>query len=115
MIMNASNNKLVIALLSLIVIMLAVLGYLFWNMNKEPMPEVSVSEPAPAPVPDNTDPKVMDLKPVEENKKSKVKIYTEQVKVDESGDNWDIKVLQTINDSNPEILTTLRDVNNFGE
>lgn len=49
--MNASNNKLVIALLSLIVIMLAVLGYLFWNMNKEPMPEVSVMEQIPTPAP----------------------------------------------------------------
>jgi len=79
------------------------------------MAEVSVTEPTPAPVPDNTDPKVVDPEPVEENEKSKVKIHTEQVKVDESGDNWDIKVLRTINDSKPELLTTLRDVNNFGE
>jgi len=84
-------------------------------MNKEPMAEVSVSEPTPAPV--ETGPKVVDPEPVKEKEKekSKVKIYTEQVKVDENRDNYDVKILRTINNNDPELLTTLRDVNNFGE
>ncbi len=113
--MNWQKDKLTIIWFGIIFVILGVFGYLLWDMNREPMAEVSVTEPTPAPVPDNTDPKVVDPEPVEENEKSKVKIHTEQVKVDESGDNWDIKVLRTINDSKPELLTTLRDVNNFGE
>ena len=103
--MNWEKDKLTIIGFGIIFVILGVFGYLLWDMNKEPMAEVSVTEPTPAPV--EVEPKVMDSEPVEKNKKSKVKIYTEQVKVDENGDNWDIKVLRTINDSNPELLTTL--------
>ncbi len=107
--MNWEKDKLTIIGFGIIFVILAVFGYLLWDMNKEPIAEVSVIEPSPAPspAPANTDPKVVEPEPVEENEKSKVKIYTEQVKVDESGDNWDIKVLRTINDVNPELLTTL--------
>lgn len=105
--MNWQKDKLTIIGFGIIFVILGIFGYLLWDMNREPMAEVSVTEPTPAPVPDNKDPKVVDPEPVEENEKSKVKIYTEQVKVDESGDNWDIKVLRTINDSKPELLTTL--------
>lgn len=103
--MNWQKDKLTIIGFGIIFVILGVFGYLLWDMNRDPMAEVSVIEPTPALV--EVEPKVMDSEPVEEKEKSKVKIYTEQVKVDESGDNWDIKVLQTINDSNPELLTTL--------
>jgi len=96
-------------------------------MNREPLAEV-VMEPTPittkiepkveavtesTPIAPKIESKVVES--VEKEEKSKVKIYTEQVQVDESGDNWDIKILRTINDSNPELLTTLRDVYNFGQ
>lgn len=105
--MNWQKDKLTIIGFGIIFVILGVFGYLLWDMNKEPMAEVSVTEPAPAPspAPAKTDPKVVDT--VEENEKSKVKIYTEQVKVDESGYSWDVKVLRTINDGAPELLTTL--------
>ena len=107
--MNWQKDKLTIIGFGIIFVILGIFGYLLWDMNREPMAEVSVTEPTPAasPAPAKTDPKVVDTEAVEKNKKSKVKIYTEQVKIDENGDNWDIKVLRTINDSNPELLTTL--------
>ena len=113
--MNWQKDKLTIIGFGIIFVILGVFGYILWDMNREPMAEVSVIEPAPVPSPEpaNTDPKVVE--PVEKEEKSKVKIYTEEVKIDENGDNWDIKILRTINDSNPELLTTLRDVYNFGQ
>ena len=105
--MNWQKDKLTIIGFGIIFVILGVFGYLLWDMNREPMAEVSVTEPAPVPSPEpaNTDPKLVES--VEEEEKSKVKIYTEEVKIDENGDNWDIKVLRIINDSNPELLTTL--------
>lgn len=99
------KDKLTIIGFGIIFVILAVFGYLLWDMNREPMAEVSVIETAPAPA--KTDPKVVDPEPVENKEKSKVKIYTEQIKIDENGDSWDVKVFRTINDSNPELLTTL--------
>ena len=103
--MNWQKDKLTIIGFGIIFVILGVFGYLLWDMNKEPIAEVSVIEPAP--VPAKTDPKVVDPEPVENKEKSKVKIYTEQIKIDENGDSWDVKVLRTINDTNPELLTTL--------
>ena len=103
--MNWQKDKLTIIGFGIIFVILAVFGYLLWDMNREPIAEVSVIEPAP--VPAKTDPKVVDPEPVEKEEKSKVKIYTEEVKVDENGYGWDVKVLRTINDTNPELLTTL--------
>ena len=103
--MNWQKDKLTIIGFGIIFVILAVFGYLLWDMNREPIAEVSVIEPAP--VPAKTDPKVVDPEPVENKEKSKVKIYTEQIKIDENGDSWDVKVLRTINDTNPELLTTL--------
>jgi hypothetical protein len=102
--MNWQKDKLTIIGFGIIFVILAVFGYLLWDMNKEPMAEV-VTEPTtitPKIEPETDSQGV----PVKEEK-SKVTIYTEEVKIDENGDNWDVKILLTINDSNPELLTTL--------
>jgi hypothetical protein len=48
--MNWEKDKLTIIGFGIIFVILAVFGYLLWDMNKEPIAEVSVIEPAPAPV-----------------------------------------------------------------
>lgn len=57
--MNWQKDKLTIIGFGIIFVILGIFGYLLLDMNKEPMAEVGVIEPAPA----NTDPKVVD--PVE--------------------------------------------------
>lgn len=59
--MNLQKDKLTIIGFGIIFVILAVFGYLLWDMNREPIAEVSVIEPSPAPA--KTDPKVVD--PVE--------------------------------------------------
>ena len=60
--MNWQKYKLTIIGFGIIFVILGVFGYLLWDMNKEPMAEVSMTEPAPA----KTDTKVMDPDPVKE-------------------------------------------------
>ena len=60
--MNWEKDKLTIIGFGIIFVILGVFGYLLWDMNKEPMAEVSMTEPAPA----KTDTKVMDPDPVKE-------------------------------------------------
>lgn len=48
--MNWQKYKLTIIGFGIIFVILGVFGYLLWDMNKEPMAEVSVTEPTPAPV-----------------------------------------------------------------
>jgi hypothetical protein len=48
--MNWQKDKLTIIGFGIIFVILGVFGYLLWTMNNEPMAEVSVIEPAPAPV-----------------------------------------------------------------
>ena len=47
---NWEQNKLTIIGFGIIFVILGVFGYLLWDMNREPMAEVSVTEPTPAPV-----------------------------------------------------------------
>ena len=61
--MNWQKDKLTIIGFGIIFVILGIFGYLLWDMNREPMAEVSVTEPAPA----KTDPKVVDPEPVKEN------------------------------------------------
>ena len=115
--MNWQKDKLTIIGFGIIFVILGVFGYILWDMNREPLAEVVME---PTPITTKIEPKVeavtestpispkIESKVVEKEEKSKVKIYTEQVQVDESGDNWDIKILRTINDSNPELLTTIK-------
>lgn len=62
--MNWQKDKLTIIGFGIIFVILGIFGYLLWDMNKEPIAEVSVTEPTPAPV--EVEPKVMDPEPVEE-------------------------------------------------
>jgi hypothetical protein len=48
--MNWQKDKLTIIGFGIIFVILAVFGYLLWDMNREPIAEVSVIEPAPVPV-----------------------------------------------------------------
>jgi hypothetical protein len=48
--MNWQENKLTIIGFGIIFVILGVFGYLLWDINREPIAEVSVIEPAPAPV-----------------------------------------------------------------
>lgn len=59
--MNWQKDKLTIIGFGIIFVILGIFGYLLWDMNREPMAEVSMTEPTPAPA--KTDPKVVD--PVE--------------------------------------------------
>jgi hypothetical protein len=63
--MNWEQNKLTIIGFGIIFVILGIFGYLLWDMNREPMAEISVTESTPASVPDNTDPKVVDPDSVE--------------------------------------------------
>jgi len=69
--MNWQKDKLTIIGFGIIFVILGVFGYILWDMNREPMAEVSVTEPTPAPAPatitapTKTDPKVVDPEPVE--------------------------------------------------
>ena len=47
---NWQENKLTIIGFGIIFVILGIFGYLLWDMNKEPMAEVIVTEPIPAPV-----------------------------------------------------------------
>jgi hypothetical protein len=104
--MNWQKDKLTIIGFGIIFIILGIFGYILWNITREPMAEIPVLDTPVVTDISKPEQQVPNSTP-EKTEKDKVKIYTEKVKVDESGDNWDIKVLRTINNSNPELLTTL--------
>jgi len=112
--MNWQKDKLTIIGFGIIFGILAVFGYLLWDMNREPIAEVPVQN---TPVANDTSKPEQQAPDANSKKteKNKVNIYAEQVKINEEGDNYDVKILRTINDGAPELLTTLRDVYNFGE
>jgi hypothetical protein len=63
--MNWQKDKLTIIGFGIIFVILAVFGYILWDMNREPIAEISVTETTTAPVPVQTDPKIVDPDSVE--------------------------------------------------
>lgn len=61
--MNWQKDKLTIIGFGIIFVILGVFGYLLWDINREPIAEISVIEPTP--VPAKSDPKVVDPDSVE--------------------------------------------------
>ncbi len=112
--MNWQKDKLTIIGFGIIFVILGVFGYLLWDMNREPMAKIPVQDTTVATETSKPEQKAPNPTP-EKKEKNKVDIYTEQVKIDENGDSWDVKVLRTINDSDPELLTTLELKNPGGD
>lgn len=90
----------------LILLVLGIFSYVIWTTGKDSMNEMVIEE-----TPIGEAPETEVSTPIGDEK-SKVRIYTKESKLDENGDNFDVKVLRAIDEGEPELLTTieLRDV-----
>ena len=105
--MNWQKDKLTIIGFGIIFVILGVFGYLLWDMGRDTVVNTNILE-----TPIGESPSSEISTPIVEEK-NKVRIYTEESKLDENGYDFDVKVLRSIDGGEPELLTTieLRDAN----